>query len=314
MRVAVIGVVGRLGRALTEALASAPFTGVRGPIGWDQPEVELDTLSAESIGVLLDRERPEVVIHTAAWTDVDGCARDPELAMRRNGTAVGEIATACATRGIDLVFISTNEVFDGARTDGRGYAPADERRPINAYGSAKAEAERLAIAAFQAAARGRGGARTGHLAITRTSWLYGPPGNDFPAKIAAAAIRARDEGRTLQVVADEIGCPTYTVDLAEAIVELIGADVLVPLGHVTGIHHLVNTGPASRADWAREVLRTAHIEVATQDVPASTWERASVPPLWSVLEPTLLPTGEPMRPWQQAFADAAPAILRELRQ
>jgi dTDP-4-dehydrorhamnose reductase len=313
VRVAVIGVVGRLGRALTDALASAPFTGLRGPIGWDQPEVELDTLTEASIGALLDREQPEVVIHTAAWTDVDGCARDPELAMRRNGTAVGEIATACARRGIDLVFISTNEVFDGRRTDGRGYAPGDERHPINPYGAAKAAAERLAIAAFEAAATGRAGERIGHLAITRTSWLYGPPGNDFPAKIAAAALRARDEGRPLQAVADEIGCPTYTLDLAEAIVELVGADALVPMGHVTGIHHLVNTGPTSRADWAREVVRTTGIVVAVEDVPASTWVRASTAPLWAVLEPTMLPTGEPMRPWQQAFADAVPALLRELQ-
>ena len=313
MRVAVIGVVGRLGRALTDALAGAPFTGMRGPIGWDQPEVELDTLTEASIGALLDREKPEVVIHTAAWTDVVGCAKDPALAMRRNGTAVGEIARACASRGIDLVFISTNEVFDGRRTDGRGYRPGDERNPINPYGAAKAEAERLAIAAFEAAATARGGAPVGHLAITRTSWLYGPPGNDFPAKIAAAAIRARDEGRPLQVVADEIGCPTYTLDLAEAIVELLGADALVAPGHVTGIHHLVNTGPTSRSGWAREVLRTAGIEVELVDVPASTWVRASEPPLWAVLEPTMLPTGEPMRPWQAAFADAAPALLRSLR-
>ena len=141
------------------------------------------------------------MIHTAAWTDVDGCARDPELAMRRNGTAVGELATACARRGIDLVFISTNEVFDGRRTDGVGYAPDDERNPINPYGAAKAEAERLAIAAFDA-----DGAR-GRLGIVRTSWLYGPPGNDFPAKIAAAALRARAAGTPLQVVADEIGAP-----------------------------------------------------------------------------------------------------------
>jgi dTDP-4-dehydrorhamnose reductase len=180
MRVAVIGVVGRLGSALIEALEEAPFTGPHGPIGWDQPEVELDTLTEASIGVLLDAERPEVVIHTAAWTDVDGCARDPELAMRRNGTAVGELARACARRGIDLVVISTNEVFDGRRTDGLGYAPGDGRNPINPYGAAKAEAERLATAAFEA-----DGAR-GRLGIVRTSWLHGPPGNDFPARIAAA--------------------------------------------------------------------------------------------------------------------------------
>lgn len=307
MRVGVIGVVGRLGSALVAALEDAPFTGPLGPIRWDQPEVELDTLTAESIGRLLDRERPEVVVHTAAWTDVDGCARDPELAMRRNGTAVGELAIACARRGIDLIVISTNEVFDGHRTDGRGYAPDDERNPINPYGAAKAAAERLAIAAFEAEGA------SGRLGIVRTSWLYGPPGNDFPARIAAAALRAREAGTPLNAVGDETGVPTYTPDLAEAIVELIGADAIAPAPARTAIHHLVNGGRASRADWAREVLRATGIGVEVVEVPASTWQRASTPPLWAVLEPTPLPSGEPMRGWHEAFADAVPALRRSLR-
>jgi dTDP-4-dehydrorhamnose reductase len=308
VRVAVIGVIGRLGSALVAGLEYAPFTGPGGPIRWDQPEVELDTLTAASIGLLLDRERPEVVVHTAAWTDVDGNGREPDLAMRRNGTAVGELATACARRGIDLVVISSNEVFDGRRTDGRGYAPDDDRNPINPYGAAKAAAERLAIAAYEAEGAG------GRLGIARTSWLYGPPGNDFPAKIAAAALRARASGTPLKAVGDETGVPTYTPDLAEAIVELIGADAIAPAPARTAIHHLVNGGRASRADWAREVLRATGIDVEVEEVPASTWQRASTPPLWAVLEPTPLPSGEPMRPWREAFADAVPALLRGLRE
>jgi dTDP-4-dehydrorhamnose reductase len=306
MRVLVIGVVGRLGRALVAALEEAPFTGPSGPSGADQPEVELDTLTAESIGVLLDREAPETVIHTAAWTDVDGCAREPAVAMRRNGTAVGELAKATAARGIDLVVISTNEVFDGARTDGLGYRPDDERRPINAYGAAKAAAEELAIRAYTAP-----GAR-GRLGIARTSWLYGPPGGDFPAKIAAAALRAREAGTPLKVVSDEVGVPTLTTDLAEAIVELVGADEVAPPGERWTIHHLVNGGRASRADWAREVLRAARIDVPVEDVPLSTWQRASAPPPWAVLEPTPLPSGEPMRDWHEAFAHHVPELLRGL--
>lgn len=307
MRVAIVGVNGRLGTALLEALEAAPFTGTRGPIGWDQPELDLDTLTEASAGAFLDAERPEAVIHTAAWTDVDGCARDPELAMRRNGTAVGELAAACARRGIDMVFISTNEVFDGRRTDGTGYVPGDERNPINPYGAAKAEAERLAMAAFEA-----DGAR-GRLGIVRTSWLYGPPGNDFPAKIATAALKAKAAGEPLRVVGDEIGCPTYTPDLAEAIVELIAEDGITGAPARTAIHHLVNTGRASRADWAREVLRATRIETRVVDVPGSTWNRASTPPSWAVLEPTPLPSGEPMRPWREAFAFAVPALVRSLR-
>ncbi len=303
MRVAVVGVVGRLGRALVAALEEAPFAGMRPPIGWDQPELELDTVTAASFGALLDREHPEVVVHTAAWTDVDGNAREPQLAMRRNGIAVGEIAQACAGRGTDLLIISTNEVFDGARTDGRGYAPGDEPHPINPYGEAKAAAERLATEAFAGSA--------GRLSIVRTAWLFGPPGNDFPAKIAAAAMRTKGAGEPLRVTGDEVGTPTYTPDLAEAIVELVGTDTPAPPGSVT-IHHLVNGGRASRADWAREVLRRLAIDVEVVDVPASTWQRASTPPLWGVLEPTPLPSGIPMRDWREAFADALPALRREI--
>jgi dTDP-4-dehydrorhamnose reductase len=306
VRVAVVGVNGRLGRALAEALENAPFTGTRGPIGWDQPELDLDALTEASVGAFLDAERPEVVIHTAAWTDVDGCAREPELALRRNGTAAGELARACARRGIDMVFISTNEVFDGRRTDGIGYAPGDARNPINPYGAAKAEGELLAIAAFEA-----DGAR-GRLGIVRTSWLHGPPGGDFPAKIAAAALRARDSGTPLQVVADEIGVPTYTPDLAEAIVELVAEDAITAAPDHWAIHHLVNAGRASRADWAREVLRATGIDVPVVDVPGSTWKRLSTPPAWAVLAPTALPSGEPMRDWREAFADAVPSLVRSL--
>ncbi len=262
---------------------------------------------------LIDRDRPELVIHAAAWTDVDGCAKDPGLALRRNGSATGLIAQACATRDTSLTIISTNEVFDGRRTDGRGYAPDDPTNPINAYGASKLAAEGLARDATLTG----GSRRTGvpaSLAIVRTAWLYGPPGNDFPAKIAAAALRATAAGQPLRVVGDEIGCPTYTPDLAEAIVDLIADDSAAEGSAApVAIHHLVNAGRASRADWAREVLRATGIEVELQEVPASTWQRASAPPLWAVLEPTPLPSRQPMRPWSEAFADAAPELIRSLR-
>ncbi len=311
MRVAVTGAGGRLGRALIGALEEAPFTGPKGPIGWRRPELDLDTVTVDSVIALIERDRPELVIHAAAWTDVDGCAKDPVLAMRRNGEASGRIAEACAGHGVHLALVSTNEVFDGARTDGRGYRPDDEPNPINPYGAAKAEAERLAIAAFAAAGA------PGRLAIIRTSWLHGPPGNDFPARIAAAALRAKAAREPLKVVGDEIGCPTYAPDLAEAIVELIAADELfrddrIPARHAT-THHLVNAGRASRADWAREVIRATKIDVEVAEVPAATWQRASTPPAWAVLEPTPLPSGEPMRPWREAFADAVPGLVRSLR-
>ncbi len=308
MRVAVTGAGGRLGRALVAALEEAPFTGPLGPIAWDLPDHDLD--DPASSGRLVRRARPDAVVHTAAWTDVDGCAGDPELALRRNGTAVGELAEACVRAGADLVYVSTNEVFDGRRTDGRGYGPDDEPRPINPYGESKHAGEVAAREAFQAhggvvAAEPGVAAPAGpQLAIVRTAWLYGPPGNDFPAKILAAADRAAATGERLRVVGDEVGSPTYAGDLADAIVELLGA------GSFAGVHHVVNTGAASRADWARVVVAAAGLAVEVSDVPLSTWVRQSAVPPWGVLAPTPLPSGEPLRPWRAAFAEYVPQLLR----
>src|SRR6478736_4929233 len=103
MRVAVTGAQGRLGRALIAALEDAPFTGPMGPIAWSRPDLDLDSLNGASVDALIVRDRPEVVIHAAAWTDVDGCARDPDLAKRRNGDAVRAVALATVDRGIDLI-------------------------------------------------------------------------------------------------------------------------------------------------------------------------------------------------------------------
>lgn len=301
MRVAVTGAAGRLGRAVVAALEDAPFTGPWGPIAWPRSEFDLDR--PEAAQTLLARDRPEVVVHCAAWTDVDGCARDPELAMRRNGEATGVLARACADAGVDLVAISTNEVFDGTRTDGRGYTPDDATSAPNPYGASKLEGEIAATRAYEGpAAAGTSGG--GQLAIVRTAWLYGPPGDDFPVKILGAAERARDSGEVLRLVADEWGSPTYAPDVADAIVQLLGA------GEVAGTHHVVASGIASRAEWAREVLRLAALDVETREVSRTEWTRASRAPAWAVLAPTPLPGDEPLRDWRLALADYMPLLLR----
>ena len=305
MRVAVTGAGGRLGRALMAALADAPFTGLSGPMGWSRADIDLDDATPERIGRLLDRDRPEVVVHAAAWTDVDGCARDPELAQRRNGEATGVIARALAQRGLDLVAISTNEVFDGRRVDGRGYAPSDATGPLNPYGASKLAGEELARQAYTGAGAPalepyephEGVPDAPQLAIVRTAWLFGPGQPDFPMKILAAAERAQVAHEPLKAVNDETGCPTYVADLAEAVVELLWA------GRFAGLHHIVDSGTATRAAWAREVLRLARVQVAIEEVPASTWARASTPPQWAVLEPTPTPSGDPLRAWQAALAE-----------
>jgi len=311
MRVAITGAGGRLGRALVSALEEAPFTGPLGPLAWDLPDHDLD--EPASSDRLVRRDRPDVVVHTAAWTDVDGCATDPALALRRNGAAVGDLAAACVRAGADLVCISTNEVFDGLRTDGRGYGPGDEPRPVNPYGASKRAGEVAAQAAYlrhDGSAASEAGAPHAtppagpQLAIVRTAWLFGPPGNDFPEKILAAADRARAAGEPLRVVGDEIGSPTYAPDLAEAIVELLASGVFA------GLHHVVNGGVVSRATWARAILDAAGVDVPVTEVSLSSWTRPSVVPPWAVLAPTPLPSGEPLRPWEAALADYLPTLLR----
>jgi dTDP-4-dehydrorhamnose reductase len=323
MRVAVTGAGGRLGTALLARLAALETSGVvEEVLAWDLPEHDLDDpASAER---LVGAHRPDLVLHTAAWIDVDGCARDPELAMRRNGVATGELARALAARGAAMIAISTNEVFDGRRTDGRGYEPTDIANPGNAYGRSKLEGERLAREAFDATGPEFERAATADpesnvpdrrapaLAIVRTSWLFGPPGADFPKKILAAALRARDADEPLSLVDDEFGCPTYSFDLAEAIARMVAAEAARATGEIRGIHHVTNSGHASRAQWAREVLRLAAVEVPTRDVPLSTWPRPSTPPAWGVLAPTRLPGG-PLWSWQAATAHYVEWIMEEER-
>jgi dTDP-4-dehydrorhamnose reductase len=283
MRVAVTGVTGRLGGAIVEL---ARRTG-HDAIGWERHDFDLD--APEGIRAALDRDRPDVVVHCAAWTDVDGCARDPQRAEARNGRATGVLARACAGRGIGLAAVSTNEVFDGTRTDGRPYETADPTSPGNAYGRSKLLGEAEAGAAYA----------TGEapLWIVRTAWLFGAPGRDFPVKIVEAARRAAAAGEPLRLVADEIGTPTLARDLGAGIMDLIGGNA------AAGIHHVVNGGRASRADWARRVLAEAGIEAATEDVPMRTWQRASEPPPWGVLAPTPLPTMGVLRSWEAALAE-----------
>jgi dTDP-4-dehydrorhamnose reductase len=297
VRVAVTGAAGRLGSAIVAALADAPFTGPAGPLAWARDAFDLD--APDGIGERLDRDRPEAVVHSAAWTDVDGCALDPELAMRRNGSATGVLARATAARGIDLLVISTNEVFAGRTVTGRGHEPDDLIEPANPYAASKAEGERLATEAYHGAPGG------GRLGIARTAWLFGSPGRDFPSRILDAAERARAAAEPLRVVGDEWGTPTYTHDVAEAIVELLGADA------TAGIHHLVNGLTATRADWARyTVARAGMLDVDVENVPLDSWPRPSRPPRWGVLAATPLPSGEPMRVWPDAMADYAPSLLR----
>jgi dTDP-4-dehydrorhamnose reductase len=274
-RIAVTGPGGRLGTALME---SDPDS-----LPWRRPGYDLDDPDAPTR--LLDLDQPDLVVHAAAWTDVDGCARDPGLAQRRNGDAVTALARACVDRGVGLVVVSTNEVFNGDRVDGQGYREDDDTRPRNAYGQSKLAGE---LAAREVFGDGPG------LWIARTAWLYGPPGNDFPTKIVAAADRL-PEGEALRVVSDEVGSPTFTVDLAAAILALIAATE-------GGVYHLVNAGAVSRLEVAQHVLARLRPTRAVRPMSRTEFTRASDAPPWAVLDNArAAAAGATLRRWSDAL-------------
>ena len=281
---------GRLGRAVVATLARehVATTALKRP----EYDLDVDTAAAK----VVQRHKPDVVIHCAAWTAVDDCARQPALAMRRNSQAVDELATACADSGARLVLISTNEVFDGDRKDGQGYLESDEPNPMNEYGRSKLAGERAATAAFDAAGR------PDDLLIVRTAWLFGPPGNDFPSKIIGAADRLAP-GEALEVVSDEIGSPTYAPDIAQAIGRLV-------VDHApTGTLHLVNGGHASRLDLARHVLDSCRPDRSTAPITSAAFDRPSRPPAWAVLGSSrVADLGLTLRPWQEAIDAYLPSI------
>ncbi len=233
-----------------------------------------------AVRAFIERHAPSLVINCAAYTDVDGCTRDPELAMKVNGHAPGYIAAACANVGAKMVHISTDFVFDG-RTD-RPYVEDDPVGPISAYGESKLAGERAVRQHVPSAC------------IVRTAWLYGVHGKNFVATMLRLG-RERDE---LRVVSDQIGSPTYTVDLAEAILHLIGVGA-------EGIVHVVNAGQCSWHELARQALELAGIATPVSPITAAEFASPTERPAWSVLstERYTALTGQRMRPWQEALRD-----------
>ncbi len=272
MSVFITGDKGQLGRALKASLAGDTVSGC------DLPE--LDITDEAAIAQAVADWKPDVVIHAAAWTDVDGCARDPEQAHRVNGLGTRNVARACARADAAMVYISTNEVFDGNGTE--PYPESHPVNPINPYGRSKAEGERFVQEILT------------RFYIARTAWLYAPGGRNFPHRIVQLA----DERGALRVVTDEVGNPTYAPDLAQALSSLIRTQAY-------GVYHLTNAGYCSRYDFAREILRiTGRGHVPLEPITLDQFERDSTPPRFAPLANTAgAALGIALRPWQEALAE-----------
>ncbi len=223
MGVLVTGAAGQLGRDLLAALDAAGIDGT----GRDRSA--LDVADRDAVRAAVDGIRPAVVVNCAAWTAVDACEGDPQRAMDVNGRAVEHLAQACRSAGSRLVQISTDYVFDGTKTG--PYVETDTTNPLGAYGRSKLAGEQAALGL------GDDGL------VVRTSWVFSRHGGNMAATIA----RLVDAGSPLRFVDDQVGCPTFTPDLAEAVVGLVRAGA-------HGIVHVTNQVPTSWYEFARQVV------------------------------------------------------------
>lgn len=272
MRIMITGARGQVGRALQAALAGHELILTN--------RSELDVCQPQSVRAAIQDARPDLVIHSAAYTNVDDCARQPALAYRVNGLGTQNVALACRVAGAALLYISTNEVFSGDNP--AGYDEWDVPRPINAYGRSKAAGEFYVRSLLS------------RCYVVRTAWVFAAGGRNF---IHAILARARRDGQ-VQVVTDEIGNPTFAADLAEAIARLIVTEQY-------GTYHLVNEGACSRWAFAAEILRQAGLpEAGNLPILSAQYQRASTPPRFGELRNNAAAAlGITLRPWQEALAD-----------
>lgn len=280
MKILITGGRGMLGTDLCAVLGGDH---VCVPVG----SAEADVTDPVAVSALVARERPDVIVHAAAYTDVDGCERDPDRAFRVNALGAHHVAVAAAQAGCALFLVSTDYVFDGRAAT--PYTEFDLPHPINRYGASKRAGEELAL---RACAR---------CSVIRTQWLYGAHGRNFVAAIR----RAAGEGRPLRVVADQVGAPTWTRDLAAGIGQLVsrverGDRQLLP------IYHLNNAGACTWHEFALAILEGAgHCGLPVTPIATADWPTPARRPGYSVLRRYALElSGEDRaRPWQEALAE-----------
>jgi dTDP-4-dehydrorhamnose reductase len=277
MRVLIIGSNGMLGSDLLD--------------DWQDDDIvpassrDADIRDIAQVRKLINREKPDWIVLTAAYTDVDASERDADRAFAVNRDGTKNVAMVAQEVGAKLLYLSTDYVFDGESN--RPYEPHDPIHPLNVYGASKAAGEK----AVQEHGK--------HWVIARTSWLFGATRPSFPEKILIAA----DSQPELKVVADQIGSPTYTKDLAGAIRRLVRMDA-------RGVLHIANSGSCSWFEFASEVLLKAGCNTPIRQIAGSALDRPAKRPAYSVLSPASLSAqGITLRNWQ----DALDPYLADLR-
>lgn len=282
MKIILTGADGMLGTDLKEALCSMFHVSC-------YAKNDLDITNPAQIEEKISEVRPDILINAAAYTAVDKAESEFELAKKINGTAVGFLAKACRTHGVRLIHFSTDYVFDGGNPG--GYSEDAKPNPINAYGKSKLLGEELIE-------------KSGcDFAIIRTSWLYGKNGKNF----VDTMLRLGKERQELKVVADQTGSPTYSLDLAKAILQLLENPSFChprengdPEKKSGEIFHLTNSDTTTWADFAREIFRLAKLPTKVISISTNEYPLPAKRPSCSILLNTKLPK---LRSWQEALRE-----------
>jgi dTDP-4-dehydrorhamnose reductase len=221
--------------------------------------------------------RPEYIVLSAAYTDVDGCEGNPALAFSVNRDGAVHVAKAAKNAGAKLIFLSSDYVFDGKKTS--PYEVNDSRNPQSVYGRSKSEAEIRLLETLP------------DCCIVRTSWLFGTGGKCFPDTILKLAASRP----ALNVVNDQRGCPTYSVDLARAIIEIAHK-------HASGIMHVTNSGNCTWFEFAQQIVTSAGLTTEVRPTSSQKMARPAPRPAYSVLSPISLKNiGISTPTWQGAL-------------
>lgn len=291
MRVLVTGACGMLGSLVCSALKGkhtvvptdilpSPLPSPTGRGECEGYEV-MDISDTGCVFDTINRVRPEMVIHCAAMTDVDGCERDPDAAHKINAVGTWNLACACASIDCPIAYISTDYVFDGER--GEPYTEFDTPNPMSAYGASKLAGE---AAVRELCPK--------HF-IVRTSWLFSPKGKNF----ALTMLRLSETRNEWTVVADQFGSPTYAKDLAEFLVGLVGSPLY-------GTYHYTNSGSCSWFEFAQAILNAAgKTQVKIVPITTEEWPTPTRRPKNSVLRHYRMELlgRDNARPWQDAVAE-----------
>ncbi len=276
-RILVIGAKGMLGGDLMGVLLSSfPNDEI---LGWDIEEIDIQ--KEEDTVFKVEELRPHVVIHIAAYTDVDGCESNKEKAFAVNAEGTKHVALGASSCQAKMIYLSTDYVFDGKKKE--PYLESDPPHPISVYGHSKWRGEQYVQEWVE------------DFLIIRTQWLYGRYGKNFVTSI----LRQAGEKRALSIVNDQIGSPTYTADLAKAI------STLIQFG-VRGIFHVANSDFCTWYTFGQTILKLSGMnEVRVIPISSEELARPAQRPLYSVLNCQKLKeeTGLTLRPWSEALKE-----------